>query len=180
MPPMMPDVASIIGRAEAALQRSEADDDATPPSYFVQQLVESYSARQLRQLVHDGELELLAAEYWDDPTAGWWQELVASYRAALDCRKQADARASSTRRGRHIDFAALKARTDIVDFVSGYVTLTRAGKAWRGLCPFHVERTASFYVWPSGRWKCFGCDAGGDVIDFAKRVGDLARLLEVG
>jgi DNA primase len=59
--------------------------------------------------------------------------------------------------------------TDVVDVVSGYVRLTRAGKDLRGLCPFHKENTPSFYVVPAKQiFKCFGCGAGGDVIKFVQ------------
>lgn len=64
---------------------------------------------------------------------------------------------------------------DIVDLVSEHVRLKRAGKDWRGLCPFHQEKTPSFYVAPAKQiFKCFGCGAGGDVFKFVQlreRVG---------
>ena len=61
----------------------------------------------------------------------------------------------------------IKFRCDIVDVISGYVQLKRAGSNYAGLCPFHSERTPSFTVFPSTRnFYCFGCGAGGDVITF--------------
>jgi DNA primase len=56
---------------------------------------------------------------------------------------------------------------DIVDLVSGYVRLTRAGSLFKGLCPFHEEKTPSFFVHPVKQFfKCHGCGAGGDVYKF--------------
>ena len=56
---------------------------------------------------------------------------------------------------------------DIVDVVSGYVTLRRAGASYKGLCPFHDDKTPSFYVSPSkGLCKCFSCGKGGNVVHF--------------
>ena len=56
---------------------------------------------------------------------------------------------------------------DIVDVVSSYVTLKRAGKDFKALCPFHNEKTPSFYVVPDKQiFKCFGCGAAGDVFKF--------------
>jgi DNA primase len=54
--------------------------------------------------------------------------------------------------------------TDIVALVGEKVALRRAGRTWKGLCPFHAERTPSFTVSPDRQmWHCFGCDKGGDV-----------------
>src|SRR5438552_4077652 len=59
--------------------------------------------------------------------------------------------------------------SDLVDVISRHVRLTRAGKDFRGLCPFHKEKTPSFYVVPSKQiFKCFGCGAGGDVFKFVQ------------
>ncbi len=62
----------------------------------------------------------------------------------------------------------MRARTDIKEIVDGYVTLKSAGiGSWKGLCPFHDERTPSFHVRPQmGTYHCFGCDESGDVISF--------------
>jgi DNA primase len=57
--------------------------------------------------------------------------------------------------------------TDIVQLVGERVALRRAGRAWKGLCPFHAEKTPSFTVNPERQmWHCFGCDRGGDVFAF--------------
>lgn len=59
------------------------------------------------------------------------------------------------------------ATTDIVDLVGRYVKLRRVGSNWRGLCPFHPEKTPSFYVNPQrNNYHCFGCGAGGTAIRF--------------
>ena len=56
---------------------------------------------------------------------------------------------------------------DIVEVISQYVELKRAGKTWKGLCPFHEEKTPSFTVSPDrAAFYCFGCHKGGDVFRF--------------
>lgn len=68
----------------------------------------------------------------------------------------------------------LCARNDIVSVVSRYVSLTRRGGNYVGLCPFHNEKTASFNVSPDRQFfHCFGCGAGGDVITFLMKIENL-------
>ena len=64
----------------------------------------------------------------------------------------------------------LKAQTDIVAVVGETVSLKKAGATWKGLCPFHEEKTPSFNVnGDKGFFKCFGCGVGGDVVTFVER-----------
>src|SRR6059058_1763647 len=69
---------------------------------------------------------------------------------------------------------AVKSAAEILPLVEDYVRLRKAGGAYKGLCPFHQERTPSFVVTPArGRYKCFGCGEGGDAIDFLMRLDNL-------
>lgn len=67
----------------------------------------------------------------------------------------------------------VKSKLDIVEQIGATVPLRKSGKAWRGLCPFHGERTPSFYVYPEGRWHCFGCGEDGDIITFVEKTQGL-------
>lgn len=68
----------------------------------------------------------------------------------------------------------LKARSDIAEVTANYVSLKRSGRNMIGLCPFHSEKTPSFYIYPeNGSFYCFGCGAGGDVITFIRRIENL-------
>jgi DNA primase len=68
----------------------------------------------------------------------------------------------------------LKSSIDIVEVVSQYVKLRKAGTRWVGLCPFHTEKTPSFGVHSVHQfYKCFGCGAGGDAIKFVMEMDGL-------
>lgn len=63
----------------------------------------------------------------------------------------------------------LKAQADILQVVHDYVPLRKAGTSYKGLCPFHSEKTPSFHVNPDkGFFHCFGCGTGGDVVKFVE------------
>lgn len=65
-------------------------------------------------------------------------------------------------------------RADIVEIIGGYVELRRVGTQYKGLCPFHREKTPSFHVHPGRQgWHCFGCGKGGSVIDFVMGIEKL-------
>lgn len=68
----------------------------------------------------------------------------------------------------------IKDRLDIVDFISSYVHLKKTGQNWKGLCPFHSEKTPSFNVSPAKQiFHCFGCGSGGDIFTFLIRYENL-------
>src|SRR3954470_13090980 len=63
--------------------------------------------------------------------------------------------------------AELKQKLDLVDFIGETVQLRKAGTTFKGLCPFHGEKTPSFVVTPAREtWHCFGCGRGGDIFTF--------------
>ena len=70
--------------------------------------------------------------------------------------------------------AELRAAADIVQVIGEHTKLKKAGRSWKGLCPFHNERTPSFTVdREKGLYHCFGCGAGGDVIHFVRQMDRL-------
>ncbi len=73
------------------------------------------------------------------------------------------------------DIAAVRERAPIEEIIGQHVALKSAGVgSLKGLCPFHDERSPSFTVRPAvGRWHCFGCGEGGDVIEFVMRMDGL-------
>ena len=71
----------------------------------------------------------------------------------------------------------LKQYSDIEHIVSGYVQLKKKGRYLSGLCPFHSEKSPSFFVYPQTQsFYCFGCGAGGDVITFIRQIENLEYM----
>ena len=73
------------------------------------------------------------------------------------------------------DLDEIKGRLDILELISSYVPLQRSGRSYKANCPFHQEKTPSFFVFPDRQsWRCFGaCATGGDVFSFVMRAENL-------
>src|SRR4029077_14960462 len=74
-------------------------------------------------------------------------------------------------------FTFVKNNVQILDVIQEYTSLKRAGLYWKGHCPFHHEKTASFTVSPNkGIFYCFGCHSGGDIITFIAKIENCTPL----
>src|SRR3978361_169255 len=69
----------------------------------------------------------------------------------------------------------LRVRTPLAGLIGRRVRLARSGKQWKGCCPFHGEKSPSFYVYDDG-YHCFGCGAHGDAITFVMQSQGLAFM----
>jgi hypothetical protein len=128
---------------------------------------------ELRHQLHSADLN--ARPDWDDfPYWNWYRDTV---QAAIEIKK-AQTPAPVPHPAGHIDVKSIKERANIVTVLESYgVQLKRAGKLLKACCPFHTEKTPSFIVYPDENlWHCFGCNIGGDVFDFVKKIDNIGFL----
>src|SRR3990170_1996731 len=72
------------------------------------------------------------------------------------------------------DINEVRERNDLIEIISGYVALKKTGRTFKGLCPFHKEKTPSFIVDPVKQlYHCFGCQDGGNVFTFVMKMDNL-------
>lgn len=117
----------------------------------------------------------------------WFRERLRACDAEMAWRRRAIAKGAGRLQlaNWRERIAAIKLDTSLYEVVArSGVRLERAGRLWRGLCPFHAEKTPSFVVFvATQRWRCFGCDAGGDAIDYVMKhdgvtLADALTLLD--
>lgn len=73
-----------------------------------------------------------------------------------------------------IDYKAIKARVDLVDYIGRHTQLKKRGDKHIGKCPLpdHQDKTASLHIYPDQSWYCFGCRRGGDLFHYVKARGE--------
>ena len=122
--------------------------------------------------------------FWEDLDAGYFQEYyvidewlkywIRQYEKVLENTKDKEwtEYKEEIQSGKLSEDDIEKARQyPIEDLYSG--NLRKSGTRLAGKCPFHEERTPSFFIFQENRWYCFSCNEGGDAIDFIRKLKDL-------
>lgn len=136
-----------------------------------------YDLKTLREFQHNAEVKRSVARMQgDDLAEDLWDWSAELSRMAISFRQYADAVEAAKRppgkRGRRINYEAIKQANDIVTFAERYTRLRKSGNRLVGQCPVHSDHSPSFVVYAEqGRWWCFGCQQGGDVVDLARLLG---------
>jgi len=133
-------------------------------------LAERFSIVELRHEYHSADVS--ARPDWDDfPYWNWYRSTIE---AAIEIKK-AQAPTPVPHLAGHIDIEAVRERTDIVTLAEKYgIRLLKSGNNFKALCPFHSDKSPSFYLCPDEkRFHCYGCQADGDFIDFVMKLENI-------
>lgn len=140
----------------------EAQFDSRDIDYMVQNL----SLDQLKREVHNADIQRGVAKCFGEDDEFYWEEFGKACELALIIQRANQPKPKPI--VGQVDIQAIKASTDIVANIGKYTKLRKAGKRYQGLCPLHADKkTPSLVVYPDSQsWHCFGCNRGGDVLDF--------------
>jgi hypothetical protein len=134
-----------------------------------QLLAARFSLKELNLEAHQADLH--ARPDWDD--FGYWCWYRDTVEQANTIKQQTQPK-PIVKPG-HIDIDALKQHIDIVAVMESYgIKLKKSGSHFKGLCPFHQEKTPSFMVYPQeNRYYCFGCQSNGDIFSLVMQMENL-------
>jgi hypothetical protein len=129
-------------------------------------LAARFTMKELRKELHVVEVNCLP----DQEDYGYWLWYADVIYKAIDIKKQIQQKPGV--QSGHLNVETIKQCADIVSIIENYaVKLKKAGHNFKGLCPFHNERTPSFIIYPEEkRYHCYGCQADGDVIGFVMKM----------
>ncbi len=133
--------------------------------------------KQLRHELNSARLMQALAEFFDgteyqsDVDLFPWGDYVNLCEEAIRWIQGPANKAKPALPYNHINPETVKAKVDIVEIIEGYTKLRKAGKNLSGCCPIHNDKHPSLMVYPDQqRWRCYGCNRGGDVIEFIKQI----------
>lgn len=127
----------------------------------------------LANMLSIGQLQsaIVSAKRWY-PFEDWHTDFIEHCTEAIKWIRASQPKPTIKPGSKFVDIESLKRNSDIVSIVEHYTHLTKSGRNFKGVCPFHSEKTPSFMVYPDQQtYHCFGaCNTGGDVISFLMKV----------
>ena len=156
----------------------------------VEYVLSRFNLAQLRRELRTADVQAAVCRQYHDPAEYYWKDYAGAIKLAISIARTEspgskwDSRLKplSKRGGGRLPRARdVKARYDIVDVISQYIDLHKAGRNFKGLCPFHPDHDPSLTVYPDNqRWCCYSCNVGGDVINFTmhRRNMDFKEAIE--
>lgn len=131
------------------------------------------TAEELRKEIHSAHIKQGVSQFFgEDTEAYFWREFSEACETALDILRANQSKVE-VREGR-VSARATKEANDIVDVISRYTGLRKAGKEYIGRCPFHQDKHPSLQVNQEKQlFYCFSCQRKGDLINFIMQIEDL-------
>lgn len=138
-------------------------------------LVQHLSEEQLKRELHKAKLELHTADALGNPKdQAYYADYIEAVTMALEIlhsNKPVPAVSTAKNKHRLADPRDLKDRLDIVDVIGHYLPLKKSGKNFTASCPFHEEKSPSFFVYPEDKtYHCYGCQKHGDIFTFIQEI----------
>lgn len=140
-------------------------------------IIKLFSVKELLSMTRSSDKSAELCKMWDYRHLGYfYQSCADAYRKAILVKRNiVPIKRKHGEPLPSISAEDIKQRVDIVDYIEQFTHLTKSGKNFRGLCPFHSEKSGSFFVYPDKQnWHCFGaCNTGGDVIGFVMKYDNV-------
>lgn len=144
--------------------------DKTDVDYLASHL----TTEQLREETHNADIqEGVARTFAQDDDVTYWYEFVQACQLAMNAQRSKQSKAEP-RKGR-FSVKAVKEAHDIINIISRYTNLNKAGKEYIGKCPFHEDNRPSLQVSSKKQlFYCFSCQRKGDLINFIMQIENLS------
>lgn len=142
----------------------------------VNYLVRYFSISELWGEIHAAEVHKATARSFEEDDLEWWfEDYIGACQEALEIKRWLQSKPPKVKLAKgKVDVVQLKENIDLVDLISHYTQLRKSSRNFTGCCPIHEDKHPSLTVYPNTqRWWCYGCNRGGDAIDFIMTVESL-------
>jgi hypothetical protein len=139
----------------------------------IDRMTERFTLQELRYERRRAEVHRYTADYFEENT-DYWNQYLELVNVSIAFKLDSERPLLSAASGNGVKAADVKARLDIVNVIERYTELRPAGRRFTGKCPIHNDSHPSLVVYPDNNsWHCFGCNRGGDAIDFYQAINKI-------